>query len=609
MDASEPRDRDPSGPGDRLDSWKEIAAYLRRSPRTVQRWERLEGLPVHRLVHDKLGSVYAYRAELDAWWAERRTRLEAEADEGQTDAAAAVTAVATPPDPGEPTTTVAEVAALEAMAPAATRTRRWFGLAIGLGVVAAIVVLVVVWTRSGPQPIASAERVRIAVLPFTNLTGDPSREYLGDGLTEELIASLGRVRDLGVIARTSVMRYKATDRTARQIGQELSVDYVLEGSIRGDAARVRVTAQLIRASDEIHLWADSYDREVKDLLRIETDVATRVAEQIRLRLPVVTARGVNPDAHLAYLQGRYSWNKRTEPDFRRAIGFFEQAIAIDPSYAPAYSGLADAYLLLSNYGHMAVEEALPKAKQAANRALVLDDSLAEGHASLGFAIEVYDRDLRVAAQQFERALALNPNYATGRMWYGLLLINLGRFEEARAQLMTGLQADPFSSSIRSNIAGCDFFSGRYDVAIEQLREDLAREPDRAFTELELGRIYIQKGDYENGLVNLRHARSHAGGDLMFDAVLGYGLARAGQRAEAEEIFDRLVRESGARRVPPYYMAIVSAGLDRRDEAFRWLEQTLSERHISALSVNVEPELSSLRSDPRFPDLRRRAGLE
>jgi TolB-like protein/Tfp pilus assembly protein PilF len=448
----------------------------------------------------------------------------------------------------------------------------------------------------------------MAILPFANLTGDPAREFLSDGLTEELIAGLGRVRDLGVIARTSVMRYKGADRSVAQIRKELGVDYVLEGSVRESGRRLRVTAQLIRTSDETHIWADSYDHELNDLLRLEAEVANRVAEQVRLRVPVVEARGVNADAHLAYLQGRYYWNKRTRADFERAIAFFNQAIAIDGSHAPAYSGLADSYLLLSNYGHLPVEEALPKAKEAANRALVLDESLADGHASLAFAVEIYDRDFRVAGQQFERALALNPNHVNARLWYGLMLVNLGRFEEARAQFLTGLEADPFSASLRNNVATCDFFAGRYDDALRLMRTELEREPDRAVNHLELGRVLVQKGDYKNGIESMRRARALAGDDPLFDAVLGYGLARAGQRAEAEAIFARLMRESSTRRVPPYYLAVLSAGLDRPDAAFEWLDQVLRERHIGALSLGVEPELASLRSDPRFQDLRRRVGL-
>jgi len=600
-------DRAAAGLSDRLDSWKEIATYLRRSPRTVQRWERQEGLPVHRLVHDKQGSVYAFRAELDGWWAERRTRLESlESDADETSA---------PTDEGAPSDEVPEPgrtadlrSSPDPVAPSA-RPASWRMFA-GLGVAALLLIAASTawWMLGRTSQTSGAQRVRMAILPFANLTGDPAREFLGDGLTEELIAGLGRVRDLGVIARTSVMRYKGADRSVRQIGKELSVDYVLEGSVRESERRLRVTAQLIRTSDETHVWAESYDYELNDLLRIEAQVANRVAEQVRLRVPVVEARGVNADAHLAYLQGRYYWNRRTRADFERAIAFFNQAIAIDRSYAPAYSGLADSYLLLSNYGHLPVEDALPKAKEAANRALVLDESLADGHASLAFAVEIYDRDFRVAGQQFERALALNPNHVNARLWYGLMLVNLGRFEEARAQFLTGLEADPLSASLRANVATCDFFAGRYDDAIRLIRMEIEREPERAINHLELGRVYVQKGDYKNGIESMRRAHTLAGDEPLFDAVLGYGLARAGQRAEAEAIFERLMRESATRRVPPYYLAVLCAGLDRPDDAFHWLDQVLRERHIGALSLGVEPELASLRSDPRFQDLRRRVGL-
>jgi tetratricopeptide (TPR) repeat protein len=203
---------------------------------------------------------------------------------------------------------------------------------------------------------------------------------------------------------------------------------------------------------------------------------------------------------------------------------------------------------------------------------------------------------------------LNPNHVNARLWYGIMLLNLGRFEEARAQFLTGLEADPFSGTLRGNLATCDFFAGRLDDAIRAMRADVEREPDRAVNYLDLGRVYIQQGDYKNGIETLRRARALAGDDPLFDAVLGYGLARAGQRTEAEAIFARLMHESATRRVPPYYLAVLSAGLDRPDDAFRWLDQVLSERHIGALSLGVEPELASLRSDPRFQDLRRRVGL-
>jgi tetratricopeptide (TPR) repeat protein len=221
---------------------------------------------------------------------------------------------------------------------------------------------------------------------------------------------------------------------------------------------------------------------------------------------------------------------------------------------------------------------------------------------------VYDRDFHVAAQQFERALELNPNYATGRLWYGLMLLDLGRFEEARAQFMNGLEGDPLSSALRANLATCDFFVGKYEEAIAGLRREVELAPDSPFPYLNLGRVYIQKGDYPNGLGTLRRAQKMAADDPMFDAVLGYGLARAGRRAEAEEVYSRLLRESSERRVASYYLAVMSVGLDRRDDVLRWLEEVLRERHVGGLSFAVEPEFASLRGDPRFQNLRRRAGL-
>lgn len=580
---------------DRLDSWKEIAAFLRRSTRTVQRWERLEGLPVHRLVHDKLGSVYAYRNELQAWWEERRDKVDDTETEEEALESDAVNAGTAP---------VGEAVAASTGEPGARRWVTWVGVAV---LTLAAMAVLTYWRR--PISTSVGTQPRLVILPFLNLTGDPDREYLSDGLTEEMITELGRLPELGVISRTSAMKYKRTDKGAGQIGRELNADYVLEGSVRQNDQRLRVTAQLIRVNDETHVWTDTFDRETKDLIAIQGEVSRRVAEEIRVHMPPPGGgAAVDPDAHLAYLRGRYHWNKRTLDGFNQGLVYFQQAIAKDPFYARAYSGLADTYLLMSNYGHLPVAEAMPKAKDAVNKALSLDESLAESHASLALMLETYDWNFRAAEAQFQRAIALNGNYATARLWYGLMLTHMGRIDEARAQFQRGLQADPLLSALAANLAYCDFYQRRYDKALERQRAILADEPDSPMSLVDISRTYLQTGRYPDALAALDKARALQGDDTMLLAVRGYALARAGRRAEAEAIIERLQTDRSLQPVGAYYLAIVFAGLGDRDQTMKWLEKVYEERHVGVLGLGIESEFDAVRDDPRFQELIRRVGL-
>jgi TolB-like protein/Flp pilus assembly protein TadD len=457
--------------------------------------------------------------------------------------------------------------------------------------------------------VGEAAPVRLAVLPFSNLTGSADREYLSDGLTEEIIADLGRIRDLGVIARTTVMKYKQSDKGAGQVGRELQVGYVLQGAVRQAERRLRVSAQLIRASDETLVWAESYDRQMADLLDVQSDVARSVAEQIRLRLPAPgSVRSADPEAHLAYLNGRYHWNLRTEEGLRRSLVYFGQAVERDPRFAHAYSGLADGYLLLGYYGYLAVAEARSGASRAVEKALALDDTLAEGHASRGAILENYDWNFAGAEAEYRRAIELNPNYVTALQWYGLLLLERHRFEEAGAVMRRARDLDPLSPMILSNVADCEFFSRRYDRAILQYRVILEREPGHAFSLLGLGRAYRQQGSYDRAIAALGKARDASAADPVMLAQLAYALVQAGQRGPAEAIRDRL-RPDAPRGGPfAYAMAIVAAGLGDRDEAISSLRQVYAERHPQGLWMKVDPELESLRSDPRYQALIRTTGL-
>jgi TolB-like protein/Flp pilus assembly protein TadD len=432
---------------------------------------------------------------------------------------------------------------------------------------------------------------------------------VSDGLTEEIIADLGRVRDLGVIARTTVMKYKQSDKGAGQIGRELGVGYVLEGTVRQAEGRLRVSAQLIRVSDETHLWAESYDRQMADLLDVQSEVARSVAEQIRHRLPTRgSARSADPEAHLAYLNGRYHWNLRTEEGLRESIRYFRQAVEKDHRFARAYSGLADGYLLLGYYGYLDLAAAHSEAEQAIEKALALDDDLAEGHASRGAILENYDWNFAGAEAEYRRAIELNPNYVTALQWYGLLLMERQRFDEARAVLWRARDLDPLSPLILSNAADSEFFLRRYDEAIAQYRAVLEREPAHAFSLLGLGRTWRQQGSYEQAIAALERARDASPADPVMLAHLSFALAQAGRRREAEAIRDRL--QPDARRGGPsaYALAIVDAGLGDRDDAIARLRQVWEERHPQGLWMKVDPELESLRADPRYQALIRGSGL-
>src|SRR5262249_32329383 len=357
-------------------------------------------------------------------------------------------------------------------------------------------------------PTATPPRIMLAVLPFQNLTGDPAQEYFGDGLTEELIAQLGRLHpeNLGVISRTSVMGYKHGDKRLDQIGRELSVQYVLEGSLRKSAARLRLTVQLVRVEDQAHLWAENYDRRVQDILAVQDDVARAVAREIQLHLTqqqqtdLTEHRTVDPVAYESYLKGRFFWNKRTELGFRKAIEYFQVAIAKDPTHAQAYAGLADSYLLLSGYGFEPQEKALPEAKAAAVKAIALDNRLAEAHTTLGLISLQHDWDWPESERHFKRALELNPNYSVARDFYGDgYLWSVGKTDEAIAELRKAHELDPLSLIIATDLAKHLCFAGQYSEGLEVFTKVLEADPDFVQAHYYLSRAYALRGSYVDAI--------------------------------------------------------------------------------------------------------------
>lgn len=464
------------------------------------------------------------------------------------------------------------------------------------------------WPRANPPE----GRIMLAVLPFHNLSGDPEQEYFSDGLTEEMISQLGRMQPehLAVIARTSAMHYKNTDKRVDEIGRELGVDYILEGSVRRERDRVAITAQLIQVRDQSQVWGESYERELGQVLGLQKEVARAVAHEIRLKLTpqqqerLASARPVNPRAYEAYLRGRYHWSKRSDEGLRKAIQSFEQAIAEDPNYAPAYSGLADSYFSSGFWGLLPSKEAWPKATVAAQKAVELDDTLAEAHASLALAYLV-DGDSEGAEREYQRALHLNPGYAQGRMWYGDLLSGTGQPQAAVEQMRVALQSDPLSLMVNNATGWHLYLARQFDAAIQQFKKTLELDPNFALAHYDLGRAYEGKGMYAEALAAFEKARALSPDTPYILAGLGHCYAVSGKQREARRLLAQLHALSKHRYVKPLDIAFIHIGLDEKDQALQWLDKAYEERAGWLGYLPVDPVYDPLRSDPRFQELLRR----
>jgi TolB-like protein len=538
----------PSQEGRHLDSWGEIAAHLHRSISTVQRWEKLEGLPVHRIAHQKLGSVYAISSELDAWYQARSH------------------------------------------------------------------------AARGPEPPASASggRITLAVLPFQNLSGGPEQDYFSDGLTEELITHLARLRPdrLAVIARTSSMQYRRTAKDVRTIGAELGVAYVLEGSVRRGDDRVRATAQLIGTADGVHLWADTYDQSLAGFIEIQTAIAERVGDSLSIHLlseqhrAHAQARRTKPEALDEYLRGRHCWNMRTTEGLRRALGYFQRAIELDPEFAPAHAGLADTYALLGFwiYGALRPKDAFPRARAEAERALQLDPGLAEAYATLGLVQSQFDWDWAGADRSFCRALELNPSYATGRQWYSLALALQGSAAESLDQIGRARELDVLSPAVNFSVAWMHYFARDYDKARESCQRALEINPDFPVSHLLLAAVHSFRGHPEDAFREHDVYDRLTGGTTVGRLFRACHQARAGDPRPARLALEEL-RKSGATSAgSSWQLALAHASLGDVEQAFAALEQTFEERSGMIACLKVDPHWDPLRSDPRFRDMLARVGL-
>lgn len=469
-------------------------------------------------------------------------------------------------------------------------------------------------TRMWRPPAAAPQPPSVAVLPLANLSGDPSQDFFADGMTDAIIGDLASLGGLRVISRTSAMHYKQVRKRLPEIARELQVAYVVEGSLNRAGERVRISAQLIEAATDRHLWAQSYERDLRDVLTLQKEVARAIAEGIKGRLDpreqrwLTVARPINPKTYEDYLKGRYQWSKRTEEGLRKSIEHFQQALAEDPGYALAYAGLAESYALLASYGVSPAREVMPKARAAAQRALQFDDTLAEAYASLGFVKSFYEWDWPGAGQDYRRALELNSNCTTARHWYAGYLRATGRLEEALAQMRQAQALDPLSRAISRDLGRTLYSMRRYDDAIREYRQALEFEPDFPSGYLHLGMAYLAQAKDQEALTALLKARSLPGGNPLILGGLGLCHGVLDQQAEARKILEELEARSRREYVSPMSRVLVHIGLKQNDQAFRELERACQERDGWLAWLNVDPLFDRLRTDPRLAQVVRRVGL-
>jgi TolB-like protein/Tfp pilus assembly protein PilF len=449
---------------------------------------------------------------------------------------------------------------------------------------------------------------RIAVLPLANMSQDAKDEIFADGMTEELISALSKIADLRVIARTSVMRYKDSKKPLGEISKELNVSAILEGSVRKAANKIRIAVQLADPETEEQLWSGKYDRDLEDIFAIQSEIAQKVADELEIqimkseRLDLSKKATDNKEAYTLYLEGRHFLNTRTEEGLKKAIERFEKALEKDLHYALAYTGVADSYAVLALLEFLPPKEAFPKARTAAERALEIDNRLAEAHTSLGVVRFQYDWDWAGAEKEFKRAIEINPSYAPAHQFYADLLKSQGRFDEALSEMNFAGALDPLSLSINTGMGHVLYLSRQYDRAIEQYENTIRLDPKFLAARLWFGRPYLQKRMYKEAIAELDQAVKLSEESTISLAMLGHANASAGNRHEARKIREKLVERSKHQYVPSYWIAMLHVGLGDKDEAFKWLERAFQERSSWLAWAKVEPRFDSLRSDPRFDSL-------
>src|SRR5437016_5044500 len=455
----------------------------------------------------------------------------------------------------------------------------------------------------------------LVVLPFENLSADKDQAYFADGMTDELIAHLAKIRSLRVISRTSSMEYKGTHKALSQIARDLNVDSVVEGTVLRSGDRVRITAELVQVATDRHLWAETYESQLGDILTLQSHVASAIVNEIRVKLTpedqvrLATTRPVSTQSYEHYLKGRYYWNKRSQEGLTKAIDYFQLAIEKDPNYALAYAGLADCYSIIGSaiVGTVPASGVAPQARAAALKSLELDDTLAEAHTSLATVRFNYDWDWSAAASGFRRAVELNPSYATAYQRNSLYLMSMGRTSESIAEMNRAHDRDPLSISMNFSLGWRLYMAREYDQAIEQLRNTIDMDPAFVLPHLVLGQAYEQKKAYDQAIAELRRATELSLGSPPVLAALARTLAVSGRITEARNLLEQL-QLSKRQYVSPFYVAIVYAGLGENERALDWLEKAYADHSNAIVFLKVDPQLDTLRSYPRFHELQRKLRL-
>ncbi len=466
--------------------------------------------------------------------------------------------------------------------------------------------------KAGGSESEIAKPVRLAVLPLENVSGDPAREYFSDGLTEELITVLGMLspRELGVIARTSVMRYKGAKKSITEIGRELGADYLIEGSARHDRGRVRIAIQLIRASDQTHVWAESYERPLRDIHRVQSEVAQAVAQHVRLKLTPgsSTARPLDPEVYDSYLRARSLWDHRTAPSIRGAIGYFEKALRGDPGYAQAWAGLATCYATLAITSDARPRDCFPAAKVAVARALALDGSLPEAHVATGTVHFWYDWDWAGAEREFRRSRELNPSDSHGRMFLAHLHSNLGRHEEALAEIQAARQLDPLSRIVNTHEGQFLYNARRYDEALRPLERVLELAPRFWVARMIHGLVLGARRRFRDALREFAKAYQYSYGNTFALGLRGYTLGASGNSGAARRVLRELERKARRSYVPPVHRSLICLGLSERTAAMEALENAIEQRDVRLTFLSVEPRWDALRNLPEFEEVCKQVGL-
>jgi len=578
----------------KLNSWKEIAAYLDRDPRTVQLWEKYEALPVHRIAHRARASVYAFTGEIDAWLLARSPAAAVEPNPA--------------PEPAASTESLLTRTTIPADGFASPRPYFWAGVALAF----AALLAVGVWAVKVHSAAEPAQRRMIVVLPFENQNSPD--DLLVDGLTDSLIDALGKSKGVQVISRRSAMPFKGVRLPLPQIAARLHAALALRGTAAKVGNEWRVTVELLDAMEDRHLWGATFTRRSDEMLSRQDELASTIASAVTRELTgaappaaIDSSAAANPDARQAYLTGRFYWNQRSQPDLKQAVSYFEQAIAIDKHYAPAYVGLADSYDLMS-LGALPAREAFQRAKAAAQQALSVDPAAAEAYNALAMATYRQDWDFAAAERDFRKAIELDPNDAVAHQWYGEFLGDLRRFDQSIAELKKAKELDPLSPMVGCDLADGYLHAGRSAEAEAELHRIIDLYPDFVPGHSYLGSVLIKDGKFDEAMIEAQFYRQKTGDETLIESVEIHRLAATGKLEEARAMVRRLLKGKSGAGFSSYQRAGLYSATSQTEAAYAALEDAYRERSWWLVTMLVDPGLDGIRDQPRFQDLARRVGL-